>query len=91
MTDKKAEDVIINAGTVWSRVYKHRMEICLFVFLVVTTLASVIAWMVPDTEKYQAPSVFVGLAWGGTALVMCVMSYLGWWLYVGIFKIENGN
>lgn len=86
----KPEDKIMQTPGVWGRIYKHKFEIVLFVFILVSLIATAIDSIMPeDTERFEPPSVFAGLAWGSGALVIMVLLYLGWWLYVALFKMED--
>ena len=81
----KAEDKIMQGDGVWPRVYRHKFEMCMFVFMMVGLFATAISAMVPDEDRYAMPAVADGLAWGLGAFVLAIMFYLGWWLWVALF------
>lgn len=85
MTNMKPEDKIMQSGGLWPRVYKHRFEITLFLFMAVGMLATVISALIPDSDRYSAPAVLDGLLWGIGACVLAILAYLGWWLWVALF------
>ncbi len=85
----KPEDKIMQTPGIWGRLYKHRFEVVMFAFMLVGLLATAIDAVIPDAERFTMPAVFTGLVCGMAAMVTAVLLYLGWWLYVALFKMED--